>query len=101
VSLGFASVINFVRTGSAGRRAIAAIVRAHAMRIIATGLLCGSSFLMLIQALAEGGAGYALTLRNTSVLFALLLAWALGERPRLASALGATCVAVGAVVMTL
>lgn len=101
VSLSFASAINFVRTGGAGRRAIAALVRAHPARIVVTGLLCGGSFLMLIQALAAGGAGYALTLRNTSVLFALLLAWALGERPQPASALGAALVAAGAIVMTL
>jgi drug/metabolite transporter (DMT)-like permease len=101
VSLVFASAINFVRTGSVGRRAIAALVRAHAMRVVVMGLLCGGSFLMLIQALAEGGAAYALTLRNTSVLFALFLAWALGERPRLSVALGAGLVAAGAIVMTL
>jgi drug/metabolite transporter (DMT)-like permease len=101
LSLSFASTISFVRTGRAGRRAIAALVRAHAARLVIMGLLCGGSFLMLIQALAEGGAGYALTLRNTSVLFALLLAWAAGEWPRLWPALGAAFVAAGAIMMTL
>ncbi len=65
------------------------------------GLLCGGAFLILIQALDHGGAGFALTLRNTSVLFALGLAWVLGEKPRLAPALGAALVAAGAIAMTL
>jgi len=99
-SLTFASAINFVRSGQGGRRAIAQLVRTNWMRIVVMGLLCGGSFLMLIEALATGGAGYALTLRNTSVLFALGLAWAIGERPRLAPAIGAALVAAGAIAMT-
>jgi drug/metabolite transporter (DMT)-like permease len=100
-SLTFATAINVVRTGPSGRRAIAALVRTSAPRILLMGALCGGSFLLLIEALATGGAGYALTLRNTSVLFALVLAWAIGERPRLAPALGAGLVAAGAIAMTL
>jgi drug/metabolite transporter (DMT)-like permease len=42
-----------------------------------------------------------LTLRNTSVLFAMLLAWAIGERPRWNTSLGASLVALGAILMTL
>ncbi|HET9989478.1 MAG TPA: EamA family transporter, partial [Kofleriaceae bacterium] len=90
-----------VRTGPLGRRAIAALVRTSWPRIMLMGILCGGSFLMLIEALATGGTGYALTLRNTSVLFAVGLAWAIGERPRLAPALGAALVAAGAIAMTL
>ena len=100
-SLTFVTAINVVRTGAIGRRAIAALVRTSWPRILLMGLLCGGSFLMLIEALATGGTGYALTLRNTSVLFALGLAWAIGERPRLAPALGAALVAAGAITMTL
>jgi uncharacterized membrane protein len=100
-SLTFATAINAVRTGTSGRRAIATLVRASGPRILLMGALCGGSFLLLIEALATGGAGYALTLRNTSVLFALGLAWAIGERPRLAPALGAALVAAGAIAMTL
>ncbi len=101
VSLSFATAINLVRTGPAGRRVIGALLGASWPRVILMGALCGGSFLMLIEALATGGAGYALTLRNTSVLFALFLAWAIGERPRLAPAFGAALVAAGAIVMTL
>ncbi len=99
-SLTFATAINLVRTRRAGRRVIAGLFRDHAPRLIFMGILCGGSFLMLIEALARGGTGYALTLRNTSVLFALGLAWAIGEKPRLGSALGAAFVAAGAIAMT-
>ncbi len=64
------------------------------------GLLCGSSFLVLIEALAGGGAGFVLTLRNTSVLFATGLAWVIGERPAIPHALGAGLVAAGAIAMS-
>ena len=100
-SLTFATAVNVVRTGSVGRSAIAALVRSSWPRIILMGVLCGGSFLLLIEALATGGAGYALTLRNTSVLFALGLAWAIGERPRMAPAVGAALVAAGAIAMAL
>jgi drug/metabolite transporter (DMT)-like permease len=100
-SLTFATAINLVRTGSVGRRAITALLGTSWPRLILMGALCSGSFLMLIEALATGGTGYALTLRNTSVLFALGLAWAIGERPRLAPALGAALVAAGAIAMTL
>jgi drug/metabolite transporter (DMT)-like permease len=100
-SLTFATAINIVRSGPLGRRAIAALVRKSWPRITLMGCLCGGSFLLLIEALATGGAGYALTLRNTSVLFAVGLAWMIGERPRFAPALGAAFVAAGAIAMSL
>jgi drug/metabolite transporter (DMT)-like permease len=100
-SLTFATIVNVVRTGPDGRRAVGALVRSDWPRILLMGGLCGGSFLMLIEALATGGAGYALTLRNTSVLFALGFAWAIGERPRLAPVLGAAFVTAGAIAMAL
>jgi uncharacterized membrane protein len=65
------------------------------------GLVCGGSFLILMEALALGGSGYVLTLRNTSVLFAALLAFAIGEKPAHAELAGAALVAGGAVLMAL
>ena len=63
------------------------------------GLVCGSSFLTLMEALAIGGSGYVLTLRNTSVLFAAGMAWLIGERPTRSELAGAALVAAGAAVM--
>ena len=63
------------------------------------GFVCGGSFLILMEALSGGGAGYVLTLRNTSVLFATALAFAIGERPRRVEIAGAALVAAGAILM--
>jgi uncharacterized membrane protein len=63
------------------------------------GILCGGSFLILLEALARGGAGFVLTLRNTSVLFATALAATIGEKPRNAQIAGAVLVAAGAILM--
>ena len=98
VSMLFASLINFVRVD---RAAVVAYVKRKTFIALSTGTLCGASFLMVIEALAHGGTGFVLTLRNTSVLFALLLAWTIGEKPRLATTTGAILVALGAVVMSL
>jgi uncharacterized membrane protein len=99
VSLAVATAINIGRLGGAGRRAAAAIARARLARVCLMGALCGGSFLILMEALDAGGAGFVLTLRNTSVLFATALAWLVGDptgRPQVA---GAILVAAGAVLM--
>lgn len=99
VALAVASAINIVRLGGEGRRVALSIVRARLPRVILMGMICGGSFLILMEALAAGGAGYVLTLRNTSVLFAIGLAALIGERPRRAEISGAVLVAAGAVLM--
>lgn len=101
VSLAVATAINIGRLGGEGRRIAAAIARARLARVCLMGAICGSSFLILMEALEAGGAGFVLTLRNTSVLFATALAWLVGDptgRPQVA---GAILVAAGAVLMAL
>lgn len=99
ISLGVASLINLGRIGTEGRRIVVSLVRRRLPRISLMGLVCSASFLILMEALAAGGAGYVLTLRNTSVLFAIPLAFAIGERPRRAEIAGAILVAAGAIMM--
>ena len=99
VALGVASAINVARLGTEGRRIAASILRARLPRVLLMGAICGGSFLILMEALAAGGAGYVLTLRNTSVLFAIGLAALIGEQPRRAEISGAVLVAAGAVLM--
>lgn len=108
LSLGVASAINGVRlAGARGRSGggaigeIGAILRRRWPRLVMMGLLCSGSFLILMEALALSGSGYVLTLRNTSVLFAVALGWRIGERPRRAEVVGAALVAVGAALMAL
>lgn len=101
VALGVASAINLVRIGEEGRRVVRELVRTRWPRVLLMGVICGGSFLVLMEALVAGGAGYVLTLRNTSVLFAVMFAFMIGERPRRPEIAGALFVAAGAVLMAL
>jgi uncharacterized membrane protein len=98
-ALTLATAINLVRLGRAGRTIVVELLRTRTARIIVMGTICSGSFLILLEALASGGAGFVLTLRNSSVLFAAILAWAIGDRPGPAQLVGAGLVAAGAVVM--
>ena len=97
VSLSLSAAISIVRVD---RRGLVAVFRARWHRIALMGLVCGGSFLILMEALAIGGSGYVLTLRNTSVLFAAVLAFTIGERPAHAEIAGSVLVAGGAVLMS-
>ncbi|MBA3500828.1 MAG: DMT family transporter [Myxococcota bacterium] len=96
VSLSLSALISVVRIDRTGMRAL---LRTRWHRIVLMGIVCGGSFLILMEALALGGSGYVLTLRNTSVLFAAVLAYFIGERPAHAELVGAALVAGGAVLM--
>ena len=100
VALAVASAINIGRLGEEGRRVARQLMTTRLPRVILMGLICGGSFLILMEALAAGGAGFVLTLRNTSVLFAVGLAFMIGERPRRAEVSGAALVAAGAVLIS-
>jgi uncharacterized membrane protein len=101
LSLAVSATINGVRLGRTGRggEPFGALVRRRWPRLVVMGLVCGGSFLILMEALARGDAGHVLTLRNTSVLFAVAMAWRIGERPRRAEVVGAALVAVGAALV--
>jgi drug/metabolite transporter (DMT)-like permease len=99
VSLAAASAINLIRVGPTGRSVVRGLMKTQLLRVLLMGALCGGSFLILMEALAAGGAGYVLTLRNTSVLFAVALAFFIGERPLRLEIAGATLVAAGAILM--
>lgn len=101
VSLGVSAALNLARLGGGGRQGLRALIRRRWPRLLVIGLGCGGSFLILMEALARGGSGYVLTLRNTSVLFAAGMAWAIGERPARAEVAGAALVAAGAALMAL
>jgi drug/metabolite transporter (DMT)-like permease len=66
------------------------------LRFAFAGLLCTASFLLFLSGLAAAGAGVALTLRNTSIVFAQGLALVLGERPTRVQMAGAGLVVAGA-----
>jgi drug/metabolite transporter (DMT)-like permease len=71
-----------------------------AIRRVAAGAVATASFLLFLDGLSLAGAGAALTLRNTSVVFAQLLALLLGERVPARQWIGAAFVAAGAAVLS-
>lgn len=99
LSLGVAAGFNVVRLRAPDRRALVPLLKSHLPRLILMGMFSGGSFLILMEALARGGSGFVITLRNVSVLFAAGFAWWIGERPRRLELIGAIMVAVGAAVM--
>jgi uncharacterized membrane protein len=101
LSLGLSAVISYARLGGEGRRALVSLFRTRAVRLSIMGIVCAGSFLLLMEALAIGGSGYVLTLRNTSVLFAAAFAFTIGDKPAHAELVGAGLVATGAILMSL
>ena len=91
--------VNVARLGNGGWARTLATLRADPLAIAAAGVLCATSFLVFLSALSRGGAGAAATLRNTSVVFALLLAWLIGERPGRTQIIGTLGVALGAMLL--
>ncbi len=82
-----------------GRDAVLRQARKSPWLMLATGTLCTLSFALLLTALARGGAGAVLTLRNTSIAFALVLAVLQGERPGQRRISGAVLVMAGAALL--
>jgi drug/metabolite transporter (DMT)-like permease len=98
ISLSTASILNVSLLGGRRRLALAAF-RAQPIRIAIGGVLASVGFLVFLSAMKDAGAGVILTLRNTSILFAQVLAFALGERPRRLNVIGAVLVTLGAVLL--
>jgi drug/metabolite transporter (DMT)-like permease len=92
-------VLLLTRAHREGRDAVLRQVRKSPVLMLATGTLCTLSFALLLTALARGGAGAVLTLRNTSIAFALVLAVLQGERPGRRQISGAALVMAGAVLL--
>lgn len=101
LSMAVAAVIGVIRLGADGRRELRALARRRWPRLVLMGMVCSGSFLILLEALAIGGSGYVLTLRNIAVLFAVALGRLIGERPTRTELLGAALVAAGAAFMAL
>jgi drug/metabolite transporter (DMT)-like permease len=99
VSLTSASALNIATLGRQRRPVVAQAVRAQPVRIVSGGLLAAVGFLVFLTAMKDAGAGVILTLRNTSILFAQIMALALGERPHRLGILGAASVTAGAVLL--
>jgi drug/metabolite transporter (DMT)-like permease len=101
VSMAVAVPLNLERIGAARRRRLLPLLRERAFPLGSAGVLSCASFLVFLVGLAHAGAGAVLTLRNTSILFAQLLALAIGERPTRIRFIGALIVAAGSILIGL
>ena len=101
VSMVVATALGALLGGQRYRQGFAAAVRAAPVATLGAGAVCALGFLLFMYALAGGGAAYVFTLRNTSVLFAIVLGLILGERPSRRALGGGGLVFVGAVVLGL
>jgi drug/metabolite transporter (DMT)-like permease len=101
VSMAVAAGLGGALGGARYRRGLVSSVRAAPVAVLGGGVICAAAFLLFMYALADGGAGYVFTLRNTSVLWATALAFTLGERPGARQLAGAGLVFAGAVLMGL
>lgn len=101
VSLGIAFPLNAARLGRTRLPELFAKTRARPFTLFGLGIVCGASFLLFLVALAQSGAGFVLTLRNTSIVFAALLGWAIGDAPSHRQITGAVLVAGGAILLGL
>jgi len=99
VSLFMALPFNLIRRGRPGLSALLQKLRESPWVLLAAGALCTLSFGLLLGALQTQGAGLVLTLRNTSILFALVLGLSQGETPSRPRISGAALVLMGAMLL--
>jgi drug/metabolite transporter (DMT)-like permease len=101
VALLLALPVTAVGLGRANARAAWHALLARPFALGSAGILTTASFVMFLGGLARTGAGAAITLRNTSILFAQAFAWMLGERVSARQALGAGLVVSGAALVAM
>lgn len=102
LSLGIAlPLLVLMRLREEGWGTLRQAVVARPLLLVATGLLCTLSFSLLLLALVQSGTGAVLTLRNTSIAFALVLGGLQGERLGRRQLVGAGLVLLGAVLLGL
>lgn len=78
-SLALAVPAQLFGTGLAQARRQMAVLRQHGPRLLGTAALCVGAFWLFLACLGGLEAGSAICLRNSSLVFAQLLAWRLGE----------------------
>jgi drug/metabolite transporter (DMT)-like permease len=97
-SMSIALALNVVVLGNQRGNIVAVLAQSPAP-MISAGLICCASFWIFLACLERGGAGAVITLRNSSVLFAQVFSWWLGERPTAVQIGGAVAIAAGAIFL--
>lgn len=101
VSLAIAWPLNWLWLDRAQRVQLRARLQRGAGLLVLAGVICTASFMVFLHALSLSGAGAVLTLRNTSVVFAQVFAFMLGETISKRQLLAAGLVALGAALLGL
>ena len=102
LTLGIAVALNVAWIGRERRRELAAAFQRQVRgRVILAGACCALGFLLALGGLRAGGAAAVLTLRNTSIVFAALIARVGGEALGVRKLGGIGLVALGALLLGL
>lgn len=99
LSVALPLLVGLHRPAAGGWGAWLGKVTARPLLLVSAGVLCTLSFGLMLVALVRGGAGSVLTLRNTSIAFALGLGALQGERLGRRQWMGAGLVVLGAVLL--
>lgn len=100
ISLATAASINVIAGGTVRAGRGWAATRAEPIKVVSAGVLAAAGFVVFLIAMRDAGAGVAVTLRNTSILFAQGIAFAMGEKPTRLGLVGAALVTSGAVLLS-
>jgi drug/metabolite transporter (DMT)-like permease len=99
LSLSLAVAANVAMLPPSRRGVALQLLRTRGLALVACGLASGLSFLLALFALERGGAAWVLTLRQSSVIFAAILATWLGDRPNGRQVVGFVAIVLGAVLL--
>jgi drug/metabolite transporter (DMT)-like permease len=99
ISLSTASLVSVLTLGRERRRRAIEAAAGDPLGVVSAGALATLAFVIFLVGMAGAGAGAVFTLRNTSILFAQVVGFALGERPKRLSVIGAVLVTGGAVLL--
>lgn len=99
LSLSVACALDLLALRRPGLRDAVAAWRHEPVAVTGAGLLASLGFIVFLYAMARAGAGTVTTLRNTSILFAQVIAALTGERPKRLGVVGAMLVTGGAALL--
>jgi drug/metabolite transporter (DMT)-like permease len=99
LSLFVAVPINLLRLGRLRSLELVRQLKMRPLALLGMGVVCSSSFLLFLVALESSAPAFVVTLRNTSVVFATLLARAFGAELRRGEIIGCVLVCFGAALV--
>ncbi len=99
-TLSMGTALPLVRWSSPARGRLPAAARGRPLHASIGAIAMTASFVIALYVLRDHGAGWVMTLRNSSIGFAQILGWAvLGERPSLRAGAGVALVLADALLL--